>query len=411
MGEGGRGRAKEDARLAGGKPALALDRRLGENSGNMKTPRLPSRRSFLEKAALGAAGWWLGCRAAAPAEAPARKLGIALCGLGSYATGQLAPALKRTQHVELRGVVTGSREKGRTWAKEFGFPEKNIYDYATMARLVDNPEIDIVYVVTPNALHPEHTIAAAWAGKHVISEKPMANTVADCNAMLAACRANRVKLSIGYRLQFEPHYVELKRLARAPEVGPFMRMTGGLAFTIDRRVWRIEKAMAGGGPLMDIGIYCIQAACMAADTSGAAHPVFAPVAVTAREHPKKRPDLFRDVEEGIDWTMEFANGARGEFTTSYNGGMDRFRAEAAQGWFEFGPAFQYGDLKAATHRGPLAVSVPPSQQAVQMDDFAQCVRENRESPVSGAMGRRDMVIIEAIYRSAAEGGRRVEIKV
>jgi glucose-fructose oxidoreductase len=91
--------------------------------------------------------------------------------------------------------------------------------------------------------------------------------------------------------------------------------------------------------------------------------------------------------------------------------MDRFRAEAAQGWFEFGPAFQYGDLKAATHRGPLGLSVPPSQQAVQMDDFAQCVRENRESPVSGAMGRRDMVIIEAIYRSAAEGGRRVEIKV
>lgn len=361
---------------------------------------------------LGAAGLVLPPRLRGQAEPPAKKLGIALCGLGGYATGQLAPALRLTQHVELRGVITGSREKGQAWAKQFGFPEKNVYSYATMSRLIDNPDIDIVYVVTPNSLHPEHTIAAAWAGKHVISEKPMANSVADCNAMLAACRANRVKLSVGYRLQFEPHYRELKRLAREQDFGPFTKLGGGLAFTINRRVWRVEKAMAGGGPLMDIGIYCIQAACMAADTSGAAHPKFAPVAVMAREHPKKRPEFFLDVEEGIDWRMEFANGAVGEFSTSYNAGGDKFRAEAEKGWIEFAPAFQYGALQVTTSKGaPNVGAVPPSQQAVQIDDFAQCVRENRESPVSGEMGRRDMVIIEAIYKSAAAGGQRVEVKV
>ncbi len=377
----------------------------------MKTPRWPSRRTFLGNLSAGAAALLLTRRADAQGAPPAKKLGIALCGLGGYATGQLKPALKLTQHVELRGVVTGSREKGQAWAKEFGFPEKSIYNYATMSRLVDNPEIDIVYVVTPNSLHPEHTIAAAWAGKHVISEKPMANSVADCNAMLTACRVNKVKLSIGYRLQFEPHYVELKRLARDKEFGPFLKMTGGLAFTVNRRVWRVEKAMAGGGPLMDIGIYCIQAAGMAADTTGTAQPVFAPVAVTAREHPKTRPDFFRDVEEGIDWTMEYANGAKAEFSTSYNASGDRFRAEAAKGWIEFAPAFQYGALKVATNQGPLGLVVPPSQQAVQIDDFARCVREHRESPVSGEMGRRDMVIIEAIYKSAAQGGKRVEVKI
>ncbi|MBI5689592.1 MAG: Gfo/Idh/MocA family oxidoreductase [Verrucomicrobia bacterium] len=377
-------------------------------------PPLPlpaSRRAFLESLAAGSVAWLLSARARgqAPAE---RKLGIALCGLGNYARGQLAPALRLTQHCELRGVITGSREKGQAWAREFGFPEKHIYSYATMARLIDNPAIDIVYVVTPNSLHAEHTSAAAWAGKHVICEKPMANSVADCNAMLAACRANRVKLSIGYRLQFEPHYRELKRLAREQDFGPFRKMTGGLAFTIRQRVWRIEKAMAGGGPLMDIGIYCLQAACMAADTSGEAHPTFAPVAVQAREHPKQRPDLFRDVEEGLDWRMEFANGATGEFTTSYNGGMDKFRAEAEKGWYELAPAFQYGGLKVTTSKGPPGVGMPPpSQQAVQIDDFARCVKEGRESPVSGEMGRRDMVIIEAIYRSIAQGGRRVEVKV
>ena len=372
----------------------------------------PTRRTFLGTSSLAAAALALRGRVSAAEPAPERKLGIALCGLGNYATGQLAPALRRTRHCELRGVITGSPEKGRKWAQDFGFPDSHVYSYATMSRLIDNPAIDIVYVVTPNSLHPEHTIAAAWAGKHVICEKPLANSVAECNAMLAACRANRVKLSVGYRLQFEPHYRELKRLARGGEFGPFGKLTGGLAFTINRRVWRVEKSMAGGGPLIDIGIYCIQAACMAADTSGANHATFAPVAVQAREHPKKRPDFFRDVEEGIDWRMEFAGGVTGEFSTSYNAGLDRFRAEEANGWMEFAPAFQYGDLRVTTSRGaPVVGEIPPSQQAVQIDDFARCVKEGRESPVPGEMGRRDMVIIEAIYRSAAENGRRIEVRI
>ena len=375
----------------------------------MKTPRPSSRRTFFSQLSAGVTALALAARGRAqPASTPVastspRKLGIAVCGLGGYATLQLAPALRITQHVEVRGVVTGTKAKGQQWAQSFGFPEKNIYSYDTMARLADNPDIDIVYVVTPNALHPGHVIAAAWAGKHVITEKPMATNVADCNAMITACRVNNVKLSVGYRLQFEPHYVELKRLAREQDFGPFMKMSGGLSFTMTKPQWRAEQKLAGGGPLMDLGIYALQAACMAAGD--------VPVAVTARELPKKRPEFFRDVEETIEWTMEFANGAKGEFSTSYNGGLDRFRAEAEKGWIEIAPAFQYGGLKAATSKGPLNLTVPPSQQAIQIDDFAQCVREGRESPVSGAMGRRDMAIIEAIYKSAAQGGKRIEVKV
>lgn len=381
---------------------------------NLPQTLLSTRRSFVRQVSVGSA-LALTTRvrsqpsSAASAAAP-RKLGIALVGLGGYATGQLAPALRLTQGVELRGVVTGSLEKGRKWAQDFGFSEKNIYSYDKMSRLADNPDIDLVYVVTPNALHPEHTIAAAWAGKHVISEKPMATSVADCNAMLAACRANKVKLSIGYRLQFEPHFNELKRLAREKDFGPFTKMSGGLSFKMTRPQWRAERKLAGGGPLMDLGIYALQAACMAADSTSA--PLAgsgAPVAVTARELPKQRPEFFRDVEETIEWTMEFAGGVRGEFSTSYNQGLDLFRAEAEKGWIEFAPAFQYGGLKVATSKGPLALNVPPSQQAGQIDDFARCIREGFESPVSGAMGRRDMIIIEAIYKSAAQGGKRIEI--
>jgi glucose-fructose oxidoreductase len=380
----------------------------------MKTPRSSSRRSFIGKFSLGAAALGLATRARAQTGASAdpqvRKLGVALVGLGGYATGQLAPALRLTQHCKLTGVVTGSREKGLKWAQEFGFPEKNIYAYKTMSRLIDNPDIDIVYVVTPNALHPEHVIAAAWARKHVICEKPMATTVSDCNVMLSTCRAAKVKLSIGYRLQFEPHFVELKRLARDQDFGAFMKMSGGLSFTMRQAQWRAEKKLAGGGPLMDLGIYAVQAACMAAGLPAPGQGPGVPLAITARELPKKRPEFFRDVEETIEWTMEFADGAKGEFSTSYNMGLDRFRAEGEKGWFELAPAFQYGNLKGATSKGPLSLTVPPSQQAVQIDNFVQCIREGRESPVSGEMGRRDMIILEAIYE-AARTQKRVEVKV
>ncbi len=360
-----------------------------------------SRRVLLTTISAGAALLAFPRRAAAQSSAR-RKLGVALCGLGNYSRGQLGPALKLTQNCELRGVITGSPEKGALWAESYGFPRTSIYHYDTMAQIADNPDIDIVYVVTPNALHAQQVIAAAEARKHVICEKPMAVSVAECDAMLAACRTNGVKLSIGYRLQFEPHYEELKRHAREKDWGAFTRMSGGHSFVLKQPQWRVERKLAGGGPLMDIGIYAIQAACMAAGD-------VAPVAVSASERPKQRPEFFRDVEETIEWTMEFADGAHGDFSTSYNDTLNRFRAEAAKGWIELDPAYSYTGLKAVTQAGPLGLVVPASQQAVQIDDFARCVRDDAPSRVAGEMGRRDLAIIEAVYASAAQGGKRIDI--
>lgn len=328
----------------------------------------------------------------------ARKLGVALVGLGNYSTRQLAPALRLTEFCKLAGVVTGSPDKGKKFARDHGFPESSIYGYDTMARLADNPAIDIVYVVTPNGLHAEHCIAAARAGKHVICEKPMANTVAECDAIIAACKQAGVRLSVGYRLHFDPFHAELRRLARTREFGRFMKMEAGYAFRMTKPQWRAEKQLAGGGPLMDLGVYLVQESCMGADGA-------APVAVTARELPKQRPDFFRDVEETIVWVMEFPEGERSECQTSYNSAFNRFRAEATGGWYEAEPAFSYGGLKAATSRGPVKVAPPASQQALQMDGFAQCVLTGRPSIVPGEMGRRDLVVIEAIYASAAKGAR------
>ena len=363
-----------------------------------------SRRRFIGQVSSAAAAIALAPKINRAADRPAegRKLGIALVGLGYYSTHELAPALRLTEHCKLAGVVTGNRAKGAKWAEEYGFPETNVYGYDTMARMADNRDIDIVYAVTPNGLHAEHCIAAAKAGKHVICEKPMANTVAECDAIIVACKDAGVRLSIGYRVHFDPFHEELRRLARSKDFGPFMKMTGKCAFRMGGPQWRADKKLAGGGPTMDLGVYLIQESCMGADA--------APMAVIARELPKKRPELFRDVEETIEWTLEFPEGGRSECYTSYNDSYDRFRADADKGWYEISPAFGYRGLKASTSKGPIEIVPPRSQQALQMDDFAKCVKSSEPSRVPGEMGRRDLVVIEAIFASAASG-KRVEIKV
>jgi glucose-fructose oxidoreductase len=377
-----------------------------------------SRRVFLHRLSMGAAAAVAAPYVRSQGGAAPRKLGIALCGLGNYSRGQLAPALKLTEHCQLAGAITGSREKGLQWAKEHGFAEKNVFSYETIAQVAGNKDIDIIYVVTPNGLHIRDVIATAKAGKHVICEKPLGNTAAECDAMLAACRAAKVKFSVGYRLHFDPYHREMMRLARDPAVGPFMKLSGNRGFNLGPGRWRSEKKLAGGGPMMDLGVYLIQGACMAhgGTTLGGGALDAAPVAVTAKERPKTRPEQFGEgVEETIDFTMEFKNGAKFEGVTSYSGikeiSKDTFRAESAKGFIEFKEkAFTYRGAIVETHKGPLSFGPYVNQQALQMDDFALCVRENRESRVPGEMGRRDNVIIDAIYE-AARTGKKVAVKV
>jgi predicted dehydrogenase len=366
-------------------------------------PPHTSRREFLRVAAIGSlalAGEKLvPAAAAAPAmaeAAPDRPLGIALLGLGGYATNELAPALQLTKHCRLVGAISGTPAKLDEWARKYRLPRKNLYSYETMAQIADNPDIDIVYVVTPPALHPEFTIRAAQAGKHVISEKPMATSVADCDAMIAACRDAKVRLSIGYRLHFDPYHTEMERRAVDPRYGPFMKMDGVFSFVMHGKQWRAEKRLAGGGPMMDLGIYVVHACCMAAGG-------VTPVAVTAHELPKKRPDFFRDVEETMEWTMEFPGGAIGRGRSSFNEGGNHFRAEGPHSWFELDNAFSYRGIRCNTSTGPLDFEPPVNQQARQMDDFAECIRTGRASPVPGELGRRDIRILMAIYESAKSG--------
>lgn len=367
-----------------------------------------SRRGFLRRlSAAGAFALVPRWGRAADAPDPGKKLGVALVGLGNYSTNQLAPALRASRHCRLAGVVTGSRAKGEKWAREEGFPEANIFGYDTMARMADCHDIDIAYVVTPNGLHAEHCIAAAGAGKHVICEKPMAVSVAECDAMIAACRAAGVRLTVGYRLHYEPNNIEFCRLAREKVFGPFMRIDGDNGFDMGpyepgTKQWRTDRKLAGGGPLMDMGVYVIQAVCMAKVEA-------APASVTAVFDPVTRPGWFTDVEQGVKWTMEFADGATAKCHTSYADQVSTFRAEARDGWARFDePAFYYDTPVLTTSRGTMHLPVV-NHQVAQLDGMAAELLARRPSIAPGEMGRRDVAVIEAIY-AAARGGQRVDVK-
>lgn len=177
-----------------------------------------SRRRFLLNAGLSALTIpsltdALGNPLPASSAQPGRKLGIALVGLGYYSANLLAPALQQTQHCRLAGIVTGTPGKAEEWMKKYNIPQSNVYDYKTFDRIADNKDIDVVYVVLPNSMHREYVVRAAQAGKHVICEKPMAITPADCQAMIDACKKADRQLAIGYRLHYEPFTQEVMRLS------------------------------------------------------------------------------------------------------------------------------------------------------------------------------------------------------
>lgn len=328
------------------------------------------------------------------AAEPKKKLGVALVGLGGYARGQLGPALLETRHCRLAGVVTGTPSKGDQWRRQYNLPENAVYSYETFDRIADNPEIDIIYIVVPNGLHAEFTLRAAKAGKHVICEKPMAVTVEECDRMIEACNAAKRRLSIGYRLHFEPHNLEVMRLARTKEFGAIKRVEANDAYVSPGGTWRHDPKLAGG-PLMDLGVYCVQAGCYGTGEE--------PVAVTAREE-KTDHERFAKVEETIYWTMEFPSGAKADCMMSYNKSANNLRVEAENGWYEVSPAYSYRGIRGKTSKG--AMDFPQvNQQALQMDAFAQCILENKPTTVPPEMGRRDVKIMRAIYEAVKTGKR------
>lgn len=365
-----------------------------------------SRRSFLQTMSIGAGA------AAVTATIPSlkqlpktsavngdgKRLNIALCGLGRYAS-YLAEGLETAQHCKLAGIITGTPSKAVDWKKKYNIPEKNIYNYQNFDEIINNKDIDLVYVVLPNSMHKEYTIRAAKAGKHVIVEKPMAITAADCREMIDACKKAGVQLAVGYRLHYEPYNMEMKRLGQEKVFGQVRLVESSLGYISSNPTeWRHKKALAGGGPLMNLGVYCVQ--------SGRYVTGEEPVSVTAQFGPVTNKKLFAEVEESITWQLVFPSGAVCTSVSTYNCSVDRLFASATEGNFELSPGISYGPFKGKTSKGEL--NFPQiNQQQTQCDEIAKVLLQNKQLPehINGEEGFKDVRILQAIYEAATTGKR------
>src|SRR5438046_1417085 len=194
-------------------------------------------------------------------DPPGKKLGWAIVGLGSLSIHEILPAFAKCEKSKVVAFVSGHPDKANKLALRYGVNPKNIFNYQNYDTIKDNPEVDIIYIVLPNGMHAEYTVRGLQAGKHVLTEKPMANTPAECQQMIDASRKAGRKLMVAYRCRYEPYNREAIRITRSHELGATKVILADHGFNIgDPTQWRPKKALAGGGSLMDIGIYSLQAA-------------------------------------------------------------------------------------------------------------------------------------------------------
>lgn len=354
-----------------------------------------NRRKFMAQASAGIAGTVLSTQAFAHLFPQKKeKLGIALVGLGYYSTNLLAPALMNTKFCHLTGIVTGTPSKAEEWKKKYNIPDKNIYNYQNFDSIANNPDIDVVYIVLPNSLHAEFTIRAARAGKHVWCEKPMAMNSNECQAMIAACHQNKVKLSIGYRMQHEANTKTIIGYRKNKTYGKILKVEASAGFNGQfNGQWRQKRAY-GGGAMYDMGVYALNAARYCTGLE--------PIAVTARSS-TTRLDIFNEVDETMKFNLEFPGGVMAVCETSFGKNLNDLKVTCDKGWYSLSPFQGYNGIKGLTSSGvTLEIerdSPVPYQQARQMDDDAQSILNNSPVMVPGEEGLKDMRIVDAIYKS------------
>jgi len=333
-----------------------------------------------------------------------KVLRVAILGLGSYGT-RVAEAMKDCKRAKLVGVISGTPAKIKTWQSKYNIPEKNCYNYQNFDEIKNNPDIDAVYVITPNALHKEHVIRVAKAGKHAICEKPMAINAKEGQEMVDACKQNNVKLLVGYRMHFEPKTLEIIRQRKAGDYGKVLFFQGLSGFIIgDPTQWRLNKQLAGGGSMMDIGIYSI---------NGSRYMIGEdPVWVTAQETKLNHEKFKEGVDETIQFQLGFPGGAVASCLSTYSlNNLDRFFLNGTNGYAELFPATGYGPIMGRTSKGEL--NFPHiTHQTVQMDEMAAILFDGKqpEVPVDGEEAVKDLKIIDAIYE-ACKTGKKVALSL
>jgi len=337
---------------------------------------------------------------------PEQRVGFAIVGLGRLALEEILPAFAESGQARPVALVSGSPEKMATVARQYGIKPECCYSYADFDKLRDNPEVKAVYIVLPNGMHREYVERAAAAGKHVLCEKPLANSSAEARSMIAACDKAGVQLMVAYRIHYQPHNLRVRQFVQEKTFG---RLVGFTAVNVQTthptaaQQWRHKKALAGGGALPDIGLYCLNTVRLITGQE--------PVEVYAHVFSPPGDPRYAEVEETVNFSLRFPSGLVAQCLTSYGAREDKWqRLELETASIDMPSAYEYqgqrlligqrhGDTKGQTE-----LTLPPKNQfAAEIDHFAECVTQNRRSRTPGEEGLRDHLLMEAIYRSAASG--------
>ena len=335
---------------------------------------------------------------------PDKRLGVAVVGLGNLALTQVIPAFGQSNYCKLTALVSGSPDTANEVAAQHGIPAKNVYNYQNYDTVRNNPDVDIIYIILPNSMHAEYTVRGAQAGKHILCEKPMAVSSKECQQMIDACAKASKKLMIAYRIQYEPNNRLMRQMAQSQQYGPvkLIESVNGQAQG-DPNQWRQKKALAGGGALPDVGLYCLNTTRFLTGEE--------PTEVFATLYSTPGDPRFAEVEESVIWQMRFPSGTLSNNATSYGFHQDRrYRVHAATGWFGLDPAFSYNGLQPQMSHaeGRIEHRETPflgekNQFALEMDHMAECVMQDKTPYTPGEEGLQDQRIMEAIYESARTG--------
>ena len=339
-----------------------------------------------------------------------KRIGYAIVGLGHLALEEVLPAFGACEKSKITALVSGDRDKALRVAKQYNISEKNIYDYQNFDSIGKNKDVDVVYIILPNSMHAEFTIRSAKAGKHVLCEKPMANTVAECEQMIKSCEEAKRKLMIAYRIQYEPNNTEVKNMVREEKYGKVKNIVAVNGQNIgDPSQWRLNKKLAGGGSLPDVGIYCLNTVRFLTGEE--------PVEVYAQIITDTNDPRFKEVEDVVNFQLTFPSGLRAMCGTSYSHHQSRnYRVYAERAFFGMDPAFAYGGLQMYRSYAQDELEIyetpkrsPKNQFALEIDHMSDCVLTDKKPFTPGEEGLQDMKIIEAIYVSAREN-RPIQLK-
>ena len=359
-----------------------------------------SRRDFSRLSALTAASVAIPRLHAQDGAQPqsGRRLRWCIVGLGRISMEHFMPAVADSQTGKLTALVSGHREKAEKQAAQYNVPSLSIYSYDNFDEIRDNKEIDAVYIALPNSMHAEYTIRAAKAGKHVLCEKPMAISLSECRAMIEACQKHNVKLMIAYRCQYNTLHLKAIDLIRSGQLGKVQIIEAAFGFNIQPGEWRLNPKLSGGGPLLDVGIYCLNASRYLTGEE--------PTDIKANSSTIDHDGRFNEVEENDGWTLKFPSGALASCNTTYGAnGANFFRVQGSKGTLEMDPAFSYDGMYLEAHMNNQTIRMPeeehdPVDFRKQADHFADCVWNNKEPKTDGQEGLRDMTYLSQIYQSA-----------